>query len=115
MIFFSRSFVFFKKFVSSGVFFTNRHLLVLDGHGNHVTLKTISQTWDGLRHDHPTIPHITLSPTIKCIYFKPFKTTFRKVKEVAMSIHNHMQVDKITLVKWVDKVMEQSLTKNYQV
>ncbi len=28
-----------------------------------------------------------------------------------MSRNNHMQLDKITLVKWVDKVMEQSLTK----
>jgi hypothetical protein len=33
--------IFVNKFVLSGVFFTNRHLLVLDGHGSHVTLKTI--------------------------------------------------------------------------
>jgi hypothetical protein len=32
---------FFKKSIQSGMFFTNQHLLVLDGHGNHVTLKTI--------------------------------------------------------------------------
>ncbi len=32
---------FFKKFIPSGMVFTNQHLLVLDGHGNHVTLKTI--------------------------------------------------------------------------
>jgi hypothetical protein len=33
--------IFVKKFGPSGVFFTDRHLLVLDGHCNHVTLKTI--------------------------------------------------------------------------
>jgi hypothetical protein len=32
---------FFKKFVPSGVSFTNRHLLVLDGHDSHVTLEVI--------------------------------------------------------------------------
>jgi hypothetical protein len=31
----------FKKSIPSGMSFTNQHLLVLDGHGNHVTLKTI--------------------------------------------------------------------------
>jgi hypothetical protein len=33
--------IFVKKFGPRGMFFTNRHLLVLDGHGSHVTLKTI--------------------------------------------------------------------------
>ncbi len=28
-----------------------------------------------------------------------------------MSKNNHLQLDKITLVKWVDLVMEQSVTK----
>jgi hypothetical protein len=36
---------------------------------------------------------------------------FRKVKDAAMSRNNHMQLDKITLIKWVDKVMQQSLIK----
>jgi hypothetical protein len=31
----------FKKFVQGGVSFTNRCLLVMNGHGSHVTLKTI--------------------------------------------------------------------------
>jgi hypothetical protein len=35
-------------------------------------------------------------------YFKPFKTTFRKVKDATMSKNNHMELDKITLTKWVD-------------
>jgi len=29
---------FFKKFVPSGVSFNNKHLLILDGHGNYVAL-----------------------------------------------------------------------------
>lgn len=44
-------------------------------------------------------------------YFKPFKTTFIKVKDLAMFLKNHMELDKITLVGWVDQVLEQSLTK----
>jgi hypothetical protein len=32
--------------------------------------------------------------------FKPFKTTFKKVKNVAMSKKNHMELDKITLNGW---------------
>jgi hypothetical protein len=44
-------------------------------------------------------------------YFKPFKTTFKKVRNVAMSRNNHMEPDKITLDGWVDKVLKQSLTK----
>jgi hypothetical protein len=43
--------------------------------------------------------------------FKPFKTTFKKVRNVAMSRNNCMELDKITLDGWVDKVLEQSLTK----
>jgi hypothetical protein len=34
---------FFKKSIIGGVSCTNRHLLVLDGHGSHVTLETIEQ------------------------------------------------------------------------
>jgi hypothetical protein len=48
-------------------------------------------------------------------YFKPFKTTFRMVKYATMFRKNHMELDKISLVGWVDKAMEQSLTQKYQV
>jgi hypothetical protein len=34
---------FFKRFIPSGIPRTNHHLLTLDGHGSHVTLKTIKQ------------------------------------------------------------------------
>jgi hypothetical protein len=32
---------FFKKSILSGVSFINQHLLILDGHGSHVTLEVI--------------------------------------------------------------------------
>jgi hypothetical protein len=104
---------FFKKIVPCGVSFNNRHLLVLDGHGNHVTLETISQAQKmGLKM--LTLQSHT-SHVLHVSYFKPFKTTFRMVKDLAMSINNHMELNKITLVGWVDQALEQSLTKKYLV
>jgi len=44
-------------------------------------------------------------------YFKPFKTTFRKVRDVVMSRNNHMELDKIILARWVDRTIYQSLIK----
>jgi hypothetical protein len=76
---------FFKRSIPSGVSFTNRHLLILDGHGNHVTLKAIKHAKDiGL--DMITLPFHTphaLQP-LYVFCFKPFKTTFRKAKNAAM-------------------------------
>jgi len=45
MIFFlfKEFFFFFKWFILGGMFTTNWHLLVLDNHGNHITLKIIEQ------------------------------------------------------------------------
>jgi len=40
-----------------------------------------------------------------------FKTTFKKVKDAIMSKNNIMELDKITLVGWVDQAINQSLTK----
>jgi hypothetical protein len=49
---------FFKKLVPSGISQTNCHLLILDGHGSHVTLKAIEQAMDfGL--DMITLPSHT--------------------------------------------------------
>ncbi len=56
--FVQRVFYLFKKYVPSGVFLTNQHLLILDGHGSHVTLETIEQAQDfGL--DMITLPSHT--------------------------------------------------------
>jgi hypothetical protein len=34
---------FFKRFILNGISITNRHLLILDGHGSHVTFEAIEQ------------------------------------------------------------------------
>ncbi len=34
---------FFKRCIPSEISITNKHLLILDGHGFHVTLETIEQ------------------------------------------------------------------------
>ncbi len=34
--------------------------------------------------------------------FKPFKTTFRKVKDATMFKSNHIKLNKIILARWVD-------------
>jgi hypothetical protein len=100
---------FFKFFVPGGVSFNNRHLLVLNGNGNHITLKAISQA-QKMHLNMITLQSHT-SHVLHVSYFKPFKTTFIKVKDSAMSKNNHMELDKITLVWWVDQAFEQSLTK----
>jgi hypothetical protein len=69
---------FFKKSILGGVSFTNRHLLILDGHGNHVTLEAIKHAQEfGL--NMITLPSHTshaLQPLdVSC--FKPFKTTLK--------------------------------------
>ncbi len=53
--FFKEFFVFFKRSIPSGISTTNRHLLILDGHGSHVTIETIKQAQEfGL--DMNTLP-----------------------------------------------------------
>jgi hypothetical protein len=63
-----------------GMSLTYRHFLVLDGHGNHVTLKTIEHAQE-FELEMIILPFHTshvLQP-LHVFYFKPFKTTFRKV------------------------------------
>jgi hypothetical protein len=79
-------------------------LLILDEYGSHVTLEAIKQAKEfGL--GMITLPSHTshaLQPlNVSC--FKPFKTTFKKVKDATMSRSNHMEPNKITLVGWVDQ------------
>jgi hypothetical protein len=79
-------------------------LLILYGHGNHVTLEAIEQAKDfGL--DMITLPSYT-SHALQPLYvscFKPFKTAFKKVRDVIMSRNNQMEPDKIILIGWVDQ------------
>jgi hypothetical protein len=84
----------------------------MDGHGSHVTLKVIKQA-KNIGLDMITLPFHTshaLQPLdVSC--FEPFKTTLKKVKDVTMSISNHQELDKITLVDRVGQALEQSLTE----
>jgi hypothetical protein len=43
--------------------------------------------------------------------FKPFNTTFKKERDYAMVNDNYTEPNKITLLGWVDKVLDQALTK----
>ncbi len=70
---------FFKRSIPSGISPSNRHLLILDGHGSHVSLEAIEQVQQfGL--DIITLPSHTshvLQP-LDVNYFKPFKITLKK-------------------------------------
>jgi hypothetical protein len=52
----------------------------------------------------------TLQPLdVNC--FKPFKSTFRKERDESMFKNNHREPNKVTLVGWVDRTFNQSLSK----
>ncbi len=79
-------------------------MLILDGHDNHVTLKTIERAQE-FELDVITLPSHTsyiLQPlNVPCS--KPFKTTLRKVRDATMFRSNKMEpCYNITIVGWVD-------------
>lgn len=89
--FFKEFFFSFKKFIPNGMSLTNRHLLIINGHGSHVTFKVIEQAQEfGL--NMITLPshtsHVLQPLNVSC--FKPFKITFVKVKDATMFKSNHM-------------------------
>jgi hypothetical protein len=71
----------FNNLVLSGISQSDRYLLILNGHGSHVTFKTIRQVQTfGL--DMITLSCHTshaLQP-LNVNYFKPFKYAFKKKK-----------------------------------
>jgi hypothetical protein len=44
-------------------------------------------------------------------YFKPFKTSFRKEKNNSMVRNNYNELNKATLIAWVDKALDVVLSK----
>jgi hypothetical protein len=87
---FKKKLFFFKRYIVSGISITNMHLLILDGHGSHVTLEAIKQAKKfGL--DMITFPshtsHAFQPLDVAC--FKPFKTTFRKERNITMVRKNY--------------------------
>jgi hypothetical protein len=70
---------FFKDYVLGGISQTNCHLLILDGHGLHVTLEALEQAMTfGLNMiSLPLNTSHALQPlNVSC--FKPFKAAFKK-------------------------------------
>jgi hypothetical protein len=87
-LFLQRIFFFLQKVYSK---WSVSHQLIINGHGSHVTLKAIEQAQDfGL--NMITLPshtsHVLQPLYVSC--FKPFKVTFRKVKDATMFKSNHM-------------------------
>jgi hypothetical protein len=81
---------FFKRCILNGISLTNRHLFILDGHGSHVTLEAIKQA-EKFGFDMITFPshtsHVFQPLDVAC--FKPFKTTFRKERNITMVRRNY--------------------------
>jgi hypothetical protein len=103
---------FLKRSVLGGLFPNNHHLLALDGHGSHVSLKAIEQAQQfGL--DMITLPSHT-SRALKPLdvnYFKPFKTTFKKERDNNMVRNIYNEPNKATFVGWVNEALNMALSK----
>ena len=94
-----------------GISQENRHLLILDGHGSHVTLEVVQKAKSkGL--DIITLPNHTshrLQP-LDVTIFKPFKTTFRACRD-RWTIQNKGQTArKEDLAEWVSIGLQKALT-----
>jgi hypothetical protein len=102
---------FFKRFILGEVSLTSRHLFILGGHGSHVTLEAIEQAKEFGLHMIILPSHTShaLQP-LDMACFKPFKTIFKKERDTIMVRKNYIKVDKITLVGWVNKALDQALT-----
>jgi hypothetical protein len=86
---------FFKRSIPSGITLTNRHFLILDGHGSHVTFETIEQAKEfGL--DMITLPSHTFHAfqplDVACL--KLFKNDFKKEREATMVKKNYTKPNK---------------------
>jgi hypothetical protein len=101
IIFLFKEFMFFfNKSIPGGVSFNKKHLLILNGHGSHVTLKTIEHV-KIFELDMIALPsHIqnALQP-FNVFYLKSSKITFKKVRNATMSKTNHMELNNIILIK----------------
>jgi hypothetical protein len=53
--------------------------------------------------------HVLQPLDVSC--FKPFKKTFKKEKDNAMVRNNHHELEKCTFVTWINKALDQFLSK----
>jgi len=99
--------------ILGGMFLTNWHLLILDEHGNRVTLEVIKHQAQEVGLVMTTIPSHTFHALwplgVSC--FKSFKKTFKKVRNVDVAKNNYMELDKNTLVGCVDQALDWLFTK----
>ena len=90
----------------------NRHLLILDGHGSHVTLEVVQKAKaEGL--DIITLPSHTshrLQPLDVSI-FKSFKTAFRSYRDRWTVANKGRGAKKEELVEWVAMALRKALTE----
>lgn len=105
-------FSFFKRFVPNGIFRTNCHLLIMDGNGFHATLKSIEQRQDFGLVTIILLFHTSHTVIVKLSCYKSLKTTFKRERDGAMVKISYMELNKITLVIWVNKAFNQSLKKH---
>jgi len=102
----------FKKYVLSGIFQGNQHLLILDGHGSHVIIEAIEQLIE-FRLDTTTLPSHTLHilQPLHMFLSKSFKIAFKRARESTMARNNYIEFNKVTLVGWLTKALEKCLNK----
>jgi len=98
--------ILFLQIYLRGFFQKNRHFFIPNGHGSHVTIKAFEQTIK-LSLDMVTLlahtSHVLQPLDITC--FKPFKNAFRMERNCDMARDKYLELDKITLAKWVDKAL----------
>jgi hypothetical protein len=94
-----------------GISQSNRHLLILDGHGSHVILDVIKKARKhGL--DLFTLPSHTshaLQPLDVSI-FKAFKTAIKVYRDMWVSSNKGMRTRKTVLAQWISKSLRAALT-----
>ncbi len=79
---------------------------------DHVTLEAIEQVQEfGL--DIITLllhtSHALQPLDVAC--FKPFKTIFKKERDITMVRRNYIELDEITLTRWVNKTLNLTFTR----
>ncbi|XP_059064427.1 MFS-type transporter clz9-like [Cryptomeria japonica] len=101
----------FARSIPGGVSPTNKHLLIFDGHQNHVALTTIHEA-KSLGIDLLTLPTHTshkLQP-LDVSVFSPFKAHFKSERSKWMAKHPHIEIRRTELVELASKAFKLALT-----
>jgi hypothetical protein len=90
---------------------SRRHLLILDGHGSHVTVDVV-KTARSVGLDLLTLPshtsHAMQPLDVSC--FKPFKQAFRLLRDVWTLRNKSRGASKEVLAEWVSQALEKALS-----